>query len=235
MLCGACQLSQTISMHRPVHQWAFDRLSSDHRPSSLRLSAATLALSIPMGDEMDDIVIRLQRFPHVVALRQRAAVDNTDPLRNAPEMDRVYEVLVDDGRWFEAILLQRRVLELTENLLGTEHGETPLSKTKTACALYSHTKSAEAETLSQQAYDTQETARAGAWSHNLQYGPACIDDGRLLDLALEPPMQGGTCSPSCHHALSPRPSADIHTLAGATPLPRRLDLDRGRDTLLARA
>jgi hypothetical protein len=147
------RISGTISMHRLVHQWAFDRLLSQHRLTSIRSSAATLAFSSTSSFKTEDYAIRRQLLPHIVVLYQRAAVDDVDPIRTAAEMDGVFDVLLDSGRCAQAALLQRRALDLKRKLLGSEHQETLRSMDNFALSVGAQGRVAEAEALHRQTHE----------------------------------------------------------------------------------
>ncbi len=83
-----------------------------------------LAGSIEIASDVTDYAIRRQVVPHIVTLFQRASIDNFSPLSNAYQMDRVSNVLYDNGQYSQALPLRHQALELKRKLLGSEHKET---------------------------------------------------------------------------------------------------------------
>ncbi len=147
--------SGTMSMHRLVHQWAFDRQPPDSRHESLRSGAATLAGSVRTSGSKEDYAISRDLLPHVVALFRQAAIDNADPLRNAYQMKPVSTVLNDNGRWSEAAAIRRRTVDINKRFLGSENEETLQSMTSLAATLREQGQYAEAELWARVAFNIQ--------------------------------------------------------------------------------
>ncbi len=127
--------SSTISMHWLVHQWAFDRQPPKSRLRSLQSSAATLAGSVLTSGIMEDNAMGRDLLPHIVALFQRARIDDVDPLCNAYQMEQVSEVLLTNGRWRQASTILSHIIELKIRFLGIDKKETQQSITRFAISL----------------------------------------------------------------------------------------------------
>jgi hypothetical protein len=139
-----------ISMHRLVHQWTFDRLSRDLRLAALQSSTAAIARSIPYTNEVKEYAIQRQLVPHIIAVLQRATINNLDPFNNTRQLDRVSGVLFDNGQYNLVVLLQRRALKWRRKLLGNAHGETLASLGNLALTFRLQGRAAEAEAMHQE-------------------------------------------------------------------------------------
>ncbi len=150
-LLSVNRLSGSLSMHRLVHGWAFDRQSPDMRLSFMRMSAATLAGSVleELGD--DKLPLLRDLVPHVTALYQRAD-DVVDPLPHIYQKRRIARIYYSTGKWNEAEKLQRVVYESHKALFGKKD----LTTLSSLSALASYTelagRASEAEELYRQEY-----------------------------------------------------------------------------------
>jgi tetratricopeptide (TPR) repeat protein len=146
-------LSGTISMHRLVHRWAFDRLPPHSRYASLLSSEATLAGSLSSVEDVEVYAIGRDLLPHIVALFHQASVANVDPLCNAYQMTQMGIAYSINGRWNQASALIRRALELEERLLGPGSAETLASMAFLAQIIYHQGRRDEAGVMICQVYE----------------------------------------------------------------------------------
>ncbi len=93
-LLSVSPLSGSLSMHRLVHGWAFDRQLPNARLAHLRSSAATLACSVGGIPSSNTHASLRDLAPHVAALHQRALDDGLDPRFLALLRERILHALI---------------------------------------------------------------------------------------------------------------------------------------------
>jgi hypothetical protein len=147
------QISGSLSMHRLVHGWAFDRQSPDIRQVYMRLSAATVANSVCWKHSENDHSFQRSLLPHITRLDHRADGDGLDLLTGIFEKADIRLLYYDAGKTKAAEKLLYAMLESSNKLLGPEHSYTLSYMACVALAVWQQGRAAEAEELHLQTFE----------------------------------------------------------------------------------
>ncbi|KAH7304608.1 hypothetical protein B0I35DRAFT_401104 [Stachybotrys elegans] len=129
-LCQYKMTQTSYSVHRLVHAWAYDRLHGDGDRMQRFWHAASQLLDDylkAIGDHQDGPLSKLRVIPHLTDNIQRfriSTVIDWSRIHWLEALERFGVFFFDSGRWNEAALAEREVLEKRRQILGDEHPST---------------------------------------------------------------------------------------------------------------
>ena len=107
---------QRFLMHRLVHQWAYDRLSTAEQEDCGAQAYQILTHSINLDTEAANHAFRRDLFPHIIAIKQRRHLySSQNEWWGALKIARIFQEI---GSYGEAEVLQLLVVEDLKNSLG---------------------------------------------------------------------------------------------------------------------
>ena len=146
-----------FSVHRLVHSWARDRLSTENQSLYFCIACITLAASIPRDDETDNQIYRSKVLSHVIAFQTRNPKKSLGETILATD-SRFGFLLLEAGRSREVEIMNRDVLALNEKVNGKGHPWSLNIMDNLAQALKAQGKGLDAEIVWRDALDLTKNA-----------------------------------------------------------------------------
>jgi tetratricopeptide (TPR) repeat protein len=140
-LCQYQMTQNSYSIHRLVHAWGCDRLQGDGDGVQRFWHAASQLLDDylkAIGDRQDGPASKLRVVPHLTdniqSFRRTSTIIDWSQI-DLLTLERFGFFFVEIGRWNEAALSQREVLEKRQRILGDEHPGTIMAMNNLASTL----------------------------------------------------------------------------------------------------
>ena len=135
-----------FSMHRLVHEWIYDVLTTGDQAEYSSVAYFMLAKSISWRFETEDFAFRRALLPHITSCKHRSPSES-EP--NISHFDKRAIALAfhEAGRWKEAEKLNVEAMEMSKYLFGEEHPDTMRSILHLASTYEMQRRSEEAEKL----------------------------------------------------------------------------------------
>ena len=152
-LVGQESSQRRFFMHRLVHLWAYDRLTTDEKDRFYNQARDILKRSITRSFESSDYTFRRDLLPHITTFQRRAiSPSQTQNQEGASDFALVFS---EAGRWKEAEELWVRVIETRKRVLGEEHPKTLTSIANVALTYSDQGRWKEAEELNTRVIETK--------------------------------------------------------------------------------
>ena len=111
-----------FSMHRLVHLWAYDRLTTIEKDQFGNQAQNILMKSITWRFNTTDYTFRRNLLPHITKFQRQTNL--TSVTQKKEGMAKFALIFWEAGRWKEAEELDVQVMELCKKVLGEEHPHT---------------------------------------------------------------------------------------------------------------
>ncbi len=126
LLCNYSLINQwqqdaSISMHRLVHGWAFDRMPTEIRRTHLLRATATIAGSVRLDDSLDAYICRRNLLPHILSCFDQAQVDKLEAFGRTAEILVIASVMCEAGHEDRFAIPFEKAFATMKRLLGPEH------------------------------------------------------------------------------------------------------------------
>ncbi|KAH7231009.1 hypothetical protein BKA59DRAFT_518303 [Fusarium tricinctum] len=153
-LCQRNMMQGSYSIHRLVHAWGYDRLQSDGDGVERYWYAASQLLDDyieTISDRQDGPVIKLRVVPHLTdnihSFDKVSRVGDWNKVDWLGTIERFGIFFAEIGRWNDAALSQKGVLEKRWQILGDEHPDTISAMSNLAITLSDQGKLDEAASM----------------------------------------------------------------------------------------
>jgi hypothetical protein len=130
-LCQRKAMQSSYSIHRLVHTWGYDRLGSDSDEVERFWYAASQLLDDYIktsSERQDGPVLKLRVVPHLTdnihSFEKVSRINGWNDIDWVETVERFGFFFTEIGRWNDAALPQREVLEKRQRILGDEHPDT---------------------------------------------------------------------------------------------------------------
>ncbi|RKK21427.1 hypothetical protein BFJ67_g17279 [Fusarium oxysporum f. sp. cepae] len=130
-LCQRKMMQSSYSIHRLVHAWGYDRLRSDGDEVERFWYAASQLLDDyikTISDRQDGPVTKLRVVPHLTenihSFKNVSRVNDWNKVDWLEAVETLGIFFTEIGRWNDAAVSQKEVLEKRQQILGDEHPST---------------------------------------------------------------------------------------------------------------
>ncbi|KAK6706715.1 hypothetical protein SNK05_010594 [Fusarium graminearum] len=130
-LCQRKKMKTSYSIHRLVHAWGYDRLKSDKDKVERLWYAASQLLDDYIktsSDRQDGPITKLRVVPHLTdnihSFKNVSRINDWNKVDWLKAIERFGFFFINVGRWNDAAISQREVLEKRQRILGDEHPDT---------------------------------------------------------------------------------------------------------------
>ncbi|KAL9041418.1 MAG: hypothetical protein Q9214_004116 [Letrouitia sp. 1 TL-2023] len=158
LLCSYSLIQRTssasFSMHRLVHEWVHDRLSSTGKDDFLLVSGALLALSVNWRYDTGDYLFHRDLLPHILAWRRHSSSGCGE--LSTYGMACYALVFSENLKWEHAAKLEEQVVKFTKKTCGVEDEATLRAMVNLACTYSKQGRLEEAEQLLSQILEVGE-------------------------------------------------------------------------------
>ncbi|EGU77181.1 hypothetical protein FOXB_12308, partial [Fusarium oxysporum f. sp. conglutinans Fo5176] len=134
-LCQRKMMQTSYSIHRLVHAWGYDRLQGDGDEVKRFWYAASQLLDDylkTISDRQNEPASKLQVVPHLTdnirSFKRVSTANDWNEIDWLETVERFGVFFMEIGRWDDAALSQREVLEKRQRVLGDEHPNTITAK-----------------------------------------------------------------------------------------------------------
>ena len=152
-LVGQESSQRRFFMHRLVHLWAYDRLTTE-RDRFCDQARDFLKRSITWRFESSDYTFRRELLPHIANFQRQLSLYSAKIQEDGKAEFAL--VFFEAGRWKEAEELQVQVMETSQRVLGQEHPHTLTSMANLASTYRNQGRWTEAEELEVQVMETRQ-------------------------------------------------------------------------------
>ncbi|KAL7754809.1 hypothetical protein ACKLNR_015149 [Fusarium oxysporum f. sp. zingiberi] len=153
-LCQRKMMQSSYSIHRLVHAWGYDRLRSDGDEVERFWYATSQLLDDyikTMSDRQDGPVTKLRVVPHLTnnihSFKNVSRVNDWNKVDWLEAVERFGFFFTEIGRWNDAAVSRREVLEKRQRILGDEHPDTIMAMNNLAATLSNQGKLDEAASM----------------------------------------------------------------------------------------
>ena len=147
------QSLKTFSVHPLVHYWSRERMLKSDQQKMYLMGSTILSCAISWDFETQDYKLRRLIFPHIKANKLYEKQIGVVKQYYDDEWNNFALVLLENGNWNSAELLQIQVMEMRKKILGAEHPDTLSSMANLASIYWKQGRWNEAEQLNIQVMD----------------------------------------------------------------------------------